>query len=1210
MMKKTFPRYIFVLSMGVALGIAPQAFAKLNPFTINAVTKHFQKGMEVYSPTLGAAAIESGLIYNYRFNGNFTEGKNDANGNRLYTKDSSNDPVWNMVFILFPSVDGQLGTDSEAISTFAKYVNDPKTVSSLLNFSKTYRDQNWNTTNKKKFLTVWKDSVSKTLNNPSKPGKATSNKLVQSIADSIDAENDSFYPKYTTEQIITAFFYQKFNKQQDIWALLKNLDPTIVSQGELPDMNHEDVLKDPSAIMAIAHKKDPYDMDDIFILALAKLLISPTPYKGDGDLISNGNTWYFDRKEGQMIEGATFADCVEIGIRHLMNLLLFDAGSRKFNLTNIEEHVKKNTPNNLYFSYFQEFYKKQPPAAAEAGDTLTRSIFNKVVGDLNAFDKNPEINYIKGTNELNAGYINLIKVFQKVFGIQVDAIPLAGIETKRNWLKNSLEKVFNAFNPHKTYELDLSQLREENGEISGDLPIIVMDPKGNKEFSFIFSSIVGKHSQIKNLKNLTKLPGIDFDFTDTLIKQGALIQEPIEQPLWLVSKNHQLITKNVTHPFYLLFSGYIDDNKARVAFLEKIKKNFETWDFWKSPQKNIIFQGILRNILQGITWNDEVTLVYSGLSRLVLELAQKDEFKQTLYKNVRGIYSKNNDFDFIKDKFTELEVLYLENKETIRDLDLKNYQKLKTLDLKNLNIEVLTLDTLDSLESIKLSNITKIKEIVLKDLKKLKTFEIPGLGSSLGLERITLDTLNSLERMDLSHTQNLKEISLTNLGNLHDLNLSHSSVEKINGIDSINNLQTLDLSETNLGTQKINLQEFKDLKVLNLRNAVLGGIHGIDSLKNLESLSLPRNFPELPPLRAFENLKKLDLRGLKTDKVILDSLKMLEKLDMSQVNAQEIELKDLEKLKDITLGDSTVENITFNNLNALENLSQLPKTLRDFNLKNLEKLTYIGLQASKVEKITLDTLDSLKKLDLSKTDALQTLSLTNLKSLAEIGLEASSVQKITIDTLKNLDSITSGVSWLKNLKNLKVLSLKDLEKLDFLLLSGSNVEVVNLDNLKGLQSVDLSATKNLKEAYFKNLETLQTLNFTSSSVEKISLNTLKNLESINLLGINTLLRQEDFDKKVEEREKQMGKPMSEHFKKMFYTSLQNKEMNKGSNIINLKELYINDLEKLKTIDLTGSPVEKITLDNLKNLETVNLSGTKNLKETIGFENLKEGIVKH
>lgn len=122
----------------------------------------------MYSPTFGIIALDTGIVENIRLYGDYEPGyytkkdeekdnedyekkveeatvKNQptplrghvvAEGARKYIGDTSKDPLWNVVKILFPTNAGVLNAQTEAPSSFGKYVKDPKTVALLVNFAK------------------------------------------------------------------------------------------------------------------------------------------------------------------------------------------------------------------------------------------------------------------------------------------------------------------------------------------------------------------------------------------------------------------------------------------------------------------------------------------------------------------------------------------------------------------------------------------------------------------------------------------------------------------------------------------------------------------------------------------------------------------------------------------------------------------------------------------------------------------------------------------------------------------------------------------------------------------------------------------------------------------------------------------------------------------------------------------------------------------
>lgn len=139
MPKKTRRKVLYALSTLLSALSSPGAYAKIPPTAFKGVTKCLKEKKEHFSPTLGEAALDSGLIYNLRFYGNFTAAKS-AEGIRQYQNDTSEDSLWNMVKILFPSTGGQLSTEANHPMAFGRLMNTSEAASLLLNFVNNVRD--------------------------------------------------------------------------------------------------------------------------------------------------------------------------------------------------------------------------------------------------------------------------------------------------------------------------------------------------------------------------------------------------------------------------------------------------------------------------------------------------------------------------------------------------------------------------------------------------------------------------------------------------------------------------------------------------------------------------------------------------------------------------------------------------------------------------------------------------------------------------------------------------------------------------------------------------------------------------------------------------------------------------------------------------------------------------------------------------------------
>src|SRR3990167_3857209 len=111
MKKKSRQKFLYALAMIASSFLSEGAQAKIHPKAFKNITRYFKKGMEFYSPVLGEAALESGLIYDLRFYGNFESAVTE--GKRVYIKDKSTDPLWTLEKSLFPSPAGHLQVETQ-----------------------------------------------------------------------------------------------------------------------------------------------------------------------------------------------------------------------------------------------------------------------------------------------------------------------------------------------------------------------------------------------------------------------------------------------------------------------------------------------------------------------------------------------------------------------------------------------------------------------------------------------------------------------------------------------------------------------------------------------------------------------------------------------------------------------------------------------------------------------------------------------------------------------------------------------------------------------------------------------------------------------------------------------------------------------------------------------------------------------------------------
>jgi hypothetical protein len=1188
MKKKSRQKIFYALAMVASTFLSEGAQAKIHPKAFKNITRYFKKGMEFYSPVLGEAALESGLIYDLRFYGNFESAVTE--GKRVYIKDKSADPLWTLEKSLFPSPAGHLQVETQAASSFGKLAS-PKSVALLLNYAKDIRVGKLITSKDETKLREALLASFVKSNVPRKDQIAAIRPILKGIQESIQREGShaSFYPEHMTEQVITAFFCEKFNDQNDIWKLIAELDDDIVDHS-IPLPTKEDFLTTED-FPIIAQKKEAYTFEDVYALANAEAFTSLTPYKSGAPLLSNGSTSFYDRSKNEILQGPTFSDCAEMSMRHVLNLLLFDPETREFDLTAIKAYVAEHSPDNPYFKNFVTFIEHQKPDQANNGDIVMRSLFNTVVGDLNTLDDPLKVSYVKDTNEVKSGFINIIKIFQKVFGLEVKELPVGDFAVRKYWLEESLKTLFTALSPTKAYTMNLYKLEEEkNGEISGDLAIRVKSTKTDEDlFSFIFYSNFGKnHSNITDLQTLKKM-GVQY-YTEALKTHPTSIHKnTVEESLWLLSP--EVKDRALQQPFYALFNTFLADNVSKINFLRTFNENYESWKAQMTGEHLLALKRILQNILDGISWDDPFVL--RRASPVVVDLSQKEELRETLHNVKKLDLSKS----FLKkmsfEVFAGLEELSMADAKSLEEISLNGLTHLTMLDLSNSAVKKIEeLDILSNLEGLDLSGTGNLEEISLKGLNSLTYL---NFNDSVVRQIDGLEKLSNLEDLDISGTVNLEQqISLKDFNHLKRLNFSKSSIKNII-LDNLSPLENLDISGTR-NLEEVSFNRLAHLKKLSLNGSAVKRLEGLDTLTSLEELNLSQMFQlEEFSLKDLKFLKDLFLWDSGVKRIALDNLPSLENFEPNDV-FEEVYLKGVTALKNLFLSRSTLKKVALDTLSSLETLNlSYTESLEEVSLKGLSSLKKLNLSVSNVKRLEgLEMLSSLEELDLSRTKNLEELYLNNLSNLKKISMENTGFKKVSLETLSSLEELNL---WLT--QNLEELSLKDLTKLKKLSLEGSGVKNVVLDNLSSLEELNLWKTQNLEELSLRNLSNLRGLSLMNSNIRTASLNNLsslewldldrtKNLEEVSLINLPQLKKLYLWDTGL---------------KKMTLNALPSLEELELTHAKNLEEVSLKDLTNLKKLTMAGVEFKEMAhLNSFSSLEVLYLKQMKNVEE-VSLKNL-------
>lgn len=802
--------------------------AIIHPSAFTGVTQFFNKGMESYSPTFGAVAIESGLIEKLRFYGPFERGKEPK-------MDKSSDPLWKITKILFPSVNGQVGTVTGAITNFGRYVKNPKTVALLLNYVKQIEDikgrGNISADITRQYASAIFDTLEKIEEGEGKISnfRKTLSVFLTAIRESVLSEKKgtSFYPRYTTQQVILAFFCYQFNTQEEIWELLKNLDPSIVNKTK--DLPTQVRYLEEGDIKNIL-KKERLDVDELFNLMNSYLFDSPLPYKADINLLNNGTANFYDRKRNVYSKDNKFQDCVETTMRHICNLLTFDSSNRVFNLDYIKDFVANKELirdiKNSYSPNFLKFYEHQNVLMSNAGNIQIRSLWNSVVAGL------PKTIYIEGENEIKSGFVNFLNTFDALFDLSLDPLPDAGFEAKEEWVIDSLNTLFTALNSTFVYKVDFEG-EELGNELIGKASVTVLDLRNFQPLFSFKLWVKSSHTEITELKNLKdQQTDESFKYEKFNNNVGVLKAGTAQESLLLLAPFDE---ERRTHPFYQLYYFPLADNAGRISFLRSLERKYKSWQQYPGWSNNLsYFPLIVKNVLNSIGWEDPHILQLG--SPIILKLLNKPDFENMIKDEVHSlklVMQNWEEVESIVKKLLQLKTLLIKGNVIISGpINLtKIFQEIEYLDASAHGVEeIKALESLPNLKTLVIKDVQNLQQLSVEKLDFLKTLVVSG---AFQLETVEgLENLKDLQHLDLSNLMSLKQLSVKNLNSLQTLKLWRSGIEVLEDLDSISNLHLLDLTLS----PAIKELTFKhDMKGLTLKLAN-SGIQNRSQIKGIEHL--------------------------------------------------------------------------------------------------------------------------------------------------------------------------------------------------------------------------------------------------------------------------------------------------------------------------------------------------------------------------------------
>ncbi|CAI0421115.1 unnamed protein product [Linum tenue] len=432
----------------------------------------------------------------------------------------------------------------------------------------------------------------------------------------------------------------------------------------------------------------------------------------------------------------------------------------------------------------------------------------------------------------------------------------------------------------------------------------------------------------------------------------------------------------------------------------------------------------------------------------------------------------------------------------------------------------------------------KLKVVNLRQCEDL--VKAPDLSSCGRLEVINLELCTKMGG----------ELHIGNFKNLKLLRLSSSKITELKGdIQMLQDLEEIDASNCHgapeiPGDIWLHLTKLKKLTVsfsycksLLLQVESVAGSNSSNGIMGDSVAKLPSSLNSLvvscmqletlPDLANLSNLIELRLRSVQVDEIHgVGQLKMLEAFAISDAP----NLKSLDGLENLVL----LQRLTVVYCGALEKLPSISSKLHVITILGCQQLTEIT---------GFDTLQSLEELDISY---------------------CTSIQKL------------SGLSTLKNLKNLRIWSGRQL------------TEMEELDLLESLERLELHRCTSMKK--LPNLCHLKKLNCLSisecrslTSTEDCGIDGLNSLQRLNISWCTSILKLPNL---------------------CGLTKLTNMDIigcTKVTEVMGLERL--ESLVRLKLNDC-ASIVRLPDLSALKNLTLLNISGCTQLTEVTGLESLE------
>ena len=254
------------------------------------------------------------------------------------------------------------------------------------------------------------------------------------------------------------------------------------------------------------------------------------------------------------------------------------------------------------------------------------------------------------------------------------------------------------------------------------------------------------------------------------------------------------------------------------------------------------------------------------------------------------------------------------------DMTDKDFAKITEFTLTSVNLcDIKILEKFTGLEKLFLINITYSQNAIPKWMKILAKLNILNIKERFSIDLSPLKNLPNLSYIHLGGAINNIE-PLSELKNLHILEMVNTKVSDLKPLSNLTNLDTLTIENSPVSNLKP-IQGLKNLESLALYQTKVTNLDPIKELTNIQRLFFNEN--RIAYLEPLKNLNKLDSlycdNTLVADLEPIKGLTNLQTLSLESTPVSDIEpIKGLINLKTLTLAETPVTDI-----NVLKELSNL-----------------------------------------------------------------------------------------------------------------------------------------------------------------------------------------------------------------------------------------------------------------------------------------------